>query len=128
MNAERAKIEYNSEYEFILVKTRGKVPSVGDIISLFDEIVIMCELNNCNKILFDATLTKKLPSVSGLYKVVDWMTRKLVLVASLRIAYIISTEIDNDFRFFETASTNRGVRMRSFKTANDAKEWLLKKE
>ena len=56
------------------------------------------------------------------------MTSKLILVASLRIAYVIPAEISDDFRFFETVATNRGARMRTFKTVDDAKEWLLNKK
>ena len=95
---EKAIIEYNSEDKIVFVTTHGKVQNADDTMHLFNEVTAICVLKYCENILFDATLTKNLPSVSGLYKIAEHMTSKLILVASLRIAYVIPAEISDDFR------------------------------
>ena len=124
----KAKIEYNSEDKIVFVTTHGKVQNADDTMHLFNEVTAICVLEYCKKILFDATLTKKLLSASELYKVAEYMTSKHIFVASLCIAYVIPAEISDDFSFFETVSINRGARMRSFTTVDEAKAWLLNED
>jgi hypothetical protein len=88
----------------------------------------MSEIENCKTVLIDATKTKKLPLIENLYSVGTSMSKQAKKLSKMRVAFAISKETSNDFRFLDNVLANRMVNFHIFNNVNEAKEWLLNKE
>ena len=126
MSIELEDVRYDSKNKIIVLK--GKIePTVGEIKQAFNQVLEMCEIEKCNKVLVDGTNTKKLPSISEIYSLSLYMLTHIKKLLKIRIAYAISDEVSDRFRFFDTVITNRGGPIHKFNNLDDAKEWLVNK-
>ncbi len=126
MSIELEDVRYDSKNNFIVLK--GKIePTVGEIKQAFDQVLEMCEIEKCNDVLVDGTNTKKLPSVSEIYSISLYLLSHIKKLLKMRIAYAISDDVSDHFRFFDALITNRGGPIHKFNNLDDAKEWLLSK-
>ncbi len=126
MRFEQDTIKYDSKNNFIVMKTQGDA-SAERMIQAFNQIIELSEIENCKTVLLDATKTTKLPSIVNLHSVGTFFSKQSVKLSEISVAFVISDEISNDFRFFETVLINRGVYFNSFKNVDEAKDWLLSK-
>ena len=126
MSLEQDNIKYDSKNNFIIMKTYRDA-SAERMIQAFNKILELSEIENCKTVLIDATKTKKLPPMMNLYSVGTFMSKRMLLLMKMRIAFAISNEISKDFDFFDDVMANRGVDVHTFKNVDDAKEWLLNK-
>ena len=124
MSIEKDNIKYDSKNNFIIMKTYRDA-NKERMTQAFNRILEMSEVENCKNILIDATKTTKLPSIENLYSVGSSMSLQAKKLFKMRVAFVISDEISNDWQFFNTVLANRMVHFQTFKNVDDAKEWLL---
>jgi len=126
MNNMLEDVRYDSKNNFIVLK--GKIePSLGEIKQGFNQVLEMSEIEGCKNVLVDGTDTKKLPPMYEIYSLSLYFLSHIKKLLKLRIAYAISDDVSDSFRFFDTVVTNRGGPIHKFNNFDDAKDWLLNK-
>ncbi len=126
MSVELEDVKYDSKNNIIVLT--GKIePSLEEIRQGFDQVLEMSEIEKCKNVLIDATNTKNLPSMTEIYSLSLYLLIQIKTLLKLRIAYIISDDVSDNFRFFDAVITNRGIPIQKFNNLDDAKEWLLNK-
>jgi hypothetical protein len=107
----------------ILVTCRGEVTR-NDLDKDRQAISRINREMGIDRVLVDATAAVKAPSELPLYE----HGRSLAengIPRSIRYAILVSRDVEEDVRFLETTSRNRGVDMRVFKSRDEALSWLM---
>lgn len=124
MSIELKEVIYDSNNNFIILSSPSKV-SIDFMQQALKKMLEISKIENCNKILIDATKALKMPATFELFTFGVFMSTKILKLVKMSFACTISDEISNDVRFFETVLANRATAINIFKNVNDAKEWLL---
>ena len=127
MSIEKADIKYDSKDNIIVVKAlvEGRKETM---IQTFNQISELSEIENCKNVLINATKTIKLPPIWNLHTFGTFMSKQALKLMKMRLAFTITDEISNDFRFLDNVLANRMVNFHIFKNVAEAEDWLLNKE
>jgi hypothetical protein len=124
MNIELEDVKYDSKNHIIVLKAQKEV-HFENMKQAFKQILEMSEVENCKNVLINATKTIKLTSIGNLHTMGVFMSRYALKLMKMRLAFTITDEISNDFRFFDNVLANRMVSTKTFKNLDEAKDWLL---
>ena len=127
MSIEHKDIKYDSKNNIVVLRASIE-PTMEEMKQDLNQILEMCEIENCKNVLIDATKTIKLPSIFNIHSFGTFMSKQALKLIKMRLAFTITDEISNDFNFFATVLVNRMVPVKIFKNLDDAKDWLLNKE
>jgi hypothetical protein len=125
MDKDQVDILYDSK-DKIIVLTALENPTIGTMKDSVIQFMELSTIHNCESILIDATRTKLLPNTIELYTFGSDLA-KIPGLQNLRFAFALSDNIFTDFKFFETVIANRGIYVHVFKSFDEAKEWILKR-
>ena len=125
MSIEQDSIKYDSKNNLIVVKSYGEA-STKRMLQDFNQVLKLSEIENCKNVLIDALKITKLPSITKLHSVGTAYSTMAVKLSEIQVAFAISDEISDDFKFFDNVLVNRGVHFQIFKNVGDAKAWLIK--
>jgi len=126
MSIEKDTIKFDSKNNIIIMKTYRE-GSAERMKQAFNQILELSEIENCKNVLVDAINTTKLPPVWKLHNVGTYMSKEVLRLIKMRVAFVGSEEISNELRFLDTVLSNRMVNIRFFKNVDDAKKWLENK-
>ncbi len=124
MSIEQKDIKYNSNNNFIIMKA-GIETSLEAMQQYFNQILEMSEIKDCKNVLIDATKTRKLPSIWNLHLVGTCMSKQALKLSKRRIAFAISDDISNNFKYFDNELVDKMENVHIFNNVYDAKKWLL---
>lgn len=127
MSIELEDVRYDTNNNLIVMKAQTEA-SAEAMQQAFNQILEMSEIKDCKNVLIDATKTRKLPSIWNLHIVSQCCVSKRSLkLSKRRIAFAISEDIENNFKYFDNVLVDSIENVHIFKNVDDAKEWLLNK-
>ena len=122
-------IIYNSESHVIEIKVQGKL-TVDEIREITSEIAQIAVAKNCFLCLSDLREARLNLSTLELYElpqiISDMLASAGVNVHGFKRALVVAKDLEN-FRFFETVTSNRSQNARLFQDIDEAKKWLSEK-
>ena len=113
-------VRVDREMGVIFIDSRGDVKE-GDLRQSLDSVLELVEREGITSVLVDATHLDSLPSTTPLFEFAREISRK---AGKLKHAIVLGDEPTHDLAFIETVAQNRGTRMRTFTSVEDALSWL----
>ena len=127
MSIELEDVKYFRKDNLILVTSRPE-PTAAQLRQGFTQALELCENKKCENILFDGTAIDTLPSISKIWPISLELLKRIKLILGLRVAYVLTDEVNSPFAYFEDYLANTGIPIQKFDNMRDAKNWLLEKE
>lgn len=120
-------ISFEKDMGIVKAIVSGK-PSHEDHCTLRDEVIRLCQHNQCSKLLVD--LSELNTERSSTVDCFSFGKSLPLLSPGLRIAHVlpIDAKSKEDVRFTSTVEANRGVICREFEDIVEAMKWILKQE
>ena len=123
MGIELEDVKYVKTDNMILVTSRP-APSPEQLKQGFTQALELSENTNCGNILFDGTNIHTLPSINKIWPISMELLKRIKLIFSLRVAYVLSDEVNSPFEFFEDYLANSGIPIQKFDNIKEATIWL----
>jgi len=122
-------ITYNPDLHIIEIKYQGNA-TVSELREVFSESMKVAREQDCFLFLSDFSEAKLKLSTLDIYELPDILSGTFassgIPAYKLKRALIAEKDLE-DYRFFETVTSNRGQYTKIFQDVARAREWLLKK-
>ncbi len=112
-------ITLNDAMGIIEIESSGTVTKEG-IASSIDAVIRIKRERGIDRVLVDTRAQEAMPSVTGIFELFSQFPR------DLKVALLVDRDqpTSRDNAFVETVSVNRGARIRTFSSREDALSWL----
>jgi hypothetical protein len=114
-------VEYLPEKGYTINRANGQ-NSPNAAVECMAEMLDVATRNKCLKMLADLRDTTLMASTIDTFELPNRF-EKLGLTSEHKLA-IVYTDAENDYRFLESASRNRGLQVRVFADFGEAERWL----
>jgi hypothetical protein len=115
------QVTLSRDERYIHVESWGDV-SLDDLVDSMKQLVDLSREKGLKRVFVNATRETSSPSSPEIFQFGKRVAKHLQYV---KLAVVISKSLEEDLRFFESVSRNRGADVRIFDSSTDALKWLL---
>ena len=112
----------SKDLKFVEISASGII-SDQDMLESRKSVEQAWHKHGITRVLVDAREVAELPGTSGLFAFGS-SVHETPIPPDFRFAVAVGKEVEEDLRFLETVSRNRGVPIRLFPSVNKARDWL----